>query len=116
MQIPAVSITSKIGKKKSIIIGNALVSIYIIVLITIPGAVSLTIGNIIFALGYNLKQQAETNLLYDSIFTKGGEGIYSKIDARGASLYYIFDGIASLLTGYLFVVNNYLPIVICLVI
>ena len=58
---------------------------------------------------------AETNLLYDSVSTKGGEGLYSKLDGRGGSWYYLLDGVASLTAGYLFVINNYLPMFICLV-
>ena len=36
------------------------------------------------------------------------------MDAKGGSWYYILDGIASLTAGYLFVINNYIPMVICL--
>ena len=68
-----------------------------------------------FAIGYDIKVLAESNLLYDSVATKGGEGLYSKIDTRGGSLYYILDGITSLSAGYLFVINNYLPLIICLI-
>jgi len=57
---------------------------------------------------------ASTNILYDSVSTKGGEGLYSKIHGNGKSLYYMLDGMASLIAGYLFVMNNYLPLYICL--
>lgn len=53
-------------------------------------------------------------MLYDSVSTKGGDGLYSKIEAKGGSWYYILDGIASLMAGYLFVMNNYVPMYICL--
>ena len=36
------------------------------------------------------------------------------MEAKGGSWYYILDGIASLTAGYLFVINNYLPMIICL--
>lgn len=114
MQIPSVAITDFLGKKKSIILGNIMLIFYILALIFIPGAIGIVIANLIFSLGYDIKTIAESNLLYDSVSTKGGEGLYSKLDARGGSLYYILDGIASLIAGYLFVINNYLPMVICL--
>lgn len=57
---------------------------------------------------------ASTNILYDSVSTKGGEGLYSKLAATGKSLYYMLDGMASMVAGYLFVINNYLPMYICL--
>lgn len=114
MQIPAVAITDFLGKKKSIILGNILLIINMLALIFIPGAMGIIIADFIFALGYDIKAISETNLLYDSVATKGGDGLYSKLEAKGGSWYYILDGIASLTAGYLFVINNYLPIIICL--
>ncbi len=114
MQIPAVAITDFLGKRKSMIIGNIMLIIYMLILICFPGAISIIIADLVFALGYNMKTIAESNLLYDSVSTKGGEGLYSKLDAKGGSFYYILDGIASLVAGYLFVINDYLPMLICL--
>ena len=114
MQIPAVAITDFLGRRKSIILGNILLIIYMLILLCLPGAISIIIADLIFSLGYDIKTIAETNLLYDSVSTKGGEGLYSKLDAKGGSWYYILDGIASLLSGYLFVINNYIPMLICL--
>lgn len=114
MQIPAVAITDFLGKRKSIILGNIMLIIYMLVLMIIPGAIGIVLANLIFSLGYNIKTIAESNLLYDSVATRGGEGLYSKLDAKGGSLYYILDGVASLTAGYLFVINNYLPMFICL--
>ena len=115
MQIPAVAITDFFGRRKSIITGNILLIFYILFLIFIPGAIGIILADLLFALGYNMKTIAESNLLYDSVSTRGGEGLYSKLDAKGGSWYYILDGIASLTAGYLFVINNYIPIVICLI-
>lgn len=113
-QIPAVMITDFLGKRKSIILGNLFLIIYMLILINMPGAISIIIADLFFAIGYDIKLIAESNLLYDSVSTRGGEGLYSKIDAKGGSLYYILDGVASLSAGYLFVMNNYLPMYICL--
>ena len=115
MQIPAVTITDFLGKRKGIILGNVMLIIFALSLIFIPGAIGVIIADLVFALGYDIKTIAEANILYDSVSTKGGEGLYSKIDAKGGSWYYILDGVASLTAGYLFVFNNYLPIIICLV-
>lgn len=114
MQIPAVTITDLLGKRKSIILGNMLLIVYMLILLCFPGALSIIIADLVFALGYDMKTLAESNLLYDSVSTRGGEGIYSKLDAKGGSWYYILDGIASLIAGYLFVINNYIPMLICL--
>ena len=115
MQLPATICSDLLGRKKSIIIGNILVSIHVLALMVLQGVAGLFIANIIMAFGYSLKAIQETNLLYDSSAIKGGEGLYPKINARGASGYYILDGISSLIAGYLFVINGYLPMIICFI-
>ena len=113
-QFPSVIISELIGRRKSIILGNFLLILFVLSLIFLPGITSILIADLFFALGYDLKTISETNLLYDSVSTRGGEGLFSKLDAKGGSWYYILDGIASLTAGYLFVINNYLPLIICL--
>ena len=114
LQIPAVIITDFVGKRNSIILGNILLIIYMLILIFAPGMIGIIIANFICSLGYDIKALAETNLLYDSVATRGGEGLYTKLDSKGGSFYYYLDGICCLSAGYLFVVNNYLPLLICL--
>lgn len=113
-QIPAVAISDYLGKKKSMILGNFLLIIYMIILILAPDFLWIAISFIFCACGYDLKIISESNLLYDSVSTKGGEGIYTKIDSKGASAYYILDTVLSLMAGYFFVVNNYIPMYITL--
>lgn len=88
--------------------------LYVFTLIIVPNIVGLIFANIIYAFGYSLKAVQETNLLYDSTATRGGEGLYPKINSKGATGYYVLDGIASLVSGYLFVINGYIPMLICL--
>ena len=64
------------------------------------------LGKFMCAFGYGIKNLSEGNLLYDSVATKGGDGLYTKIDSKGGSMYYILEGTASLIAGYLFVINN----------
>lgn len=115
MEIPAVTITDFLGRRKSIILGNFILMIHILFLVFMPGMPGVILGFLISALGFDIKGISETNLLYDSVATRGGDGLYSKIDSKGASFYYILDGVASLMAGYLFVVNNYLPMAICFI-
>jgi len=113
-QIPSVAISDYFGKKKAIILGNIMLIIYMLILIFAPNFIWIAIANIFCAFGYDLKLIAEGNLLYDSVATKGGDGIYTKIDSRGASAYYILDTALAIIAGYLFVINNYIPMYICL--
>lgn len=113
-QIPAVAISDYLGKRKSMILGNSSLIVYMLVLIFARNFEWIAIANIFCAFGYDLKTISEGNLLYDSVSTKGGDGIYTKIDSRGASAYYILDTVLAVMAGYFFVINNYIPIYISL--
>lgn len=114
MQLPAAICADFLGRKKSIVAGNFIMMLYVFTLIIVPNIAGLIFANIVYAFGYSLKAVQETNLLYDSTATRGGEGLYPKINSKGATGYYVLDGIASLISGYLFVINGYIPIIICL--
>ena len=96
MQLPAAICADLLGRKRSLVLGNLIMALYIFLLIILPGFMGIFIANIVYAFGYSLKGIQETNILYDSTATKGGEGLYPKINGKGATAYYILDGIASL--------------------
>lgn len=116
LQIPCVNIVDSFGKQKSLLLGNALVTTSIL-LLTIGNGFSLLIFSyIIQAIGYNFKGLCEPTLLHDSIpQSSSSSNIYSKIDGKGISLYYIFDAISSITTGFLYVLNPYIPMIMCIV-
>ena len=114
LQIPSVVIIDNLGRRKGIIIGNILLVTYMLVLMCIPGLTGLILANILCAFGYDIKSIAEPNLLYDSESTKGGQGLYAKLEAKGGSWYYYLNAVTSLSAGYLFVINSYLPLLVCL--
>lgn len=113
-QIPSVAIADYLGKRKSLIIGNAILVVYMILIIYSPGLLGILIATALSGFGYDIKAITESNLLYDSVATRGGDGIYTKIDSKGASAYYVIDTALSIIAGYLFVINNYIPMYICL--
>ena len=115
LQIPALALIDKIGKKNSLIIGNLSLSIFLIVLIASTSIIHVIISYIILAFAFSIKNVAEPNLLYDSVTQRKGRGMFAKIDEIGSRNYYYLDGITSMLTGFLFVVNGYLPILISLI-
>lgn len=114
-QLPSVMIADFIGKRKTIILGNIFLIFYMLILIFLPGVFSIVLAFLFYAFGYSLKLNSESNLLYDSVSTRGGDGIYTKLDGRGASLHNILEGVASFVAGFLFVMNNYIPLIICLI-
>lgn len=115
-QIPCVTLIDYIGKKKALLLGNIFVSISILTLILGKGISALFISNLIQSLGAIIKDLCEPTLLHDSIpESKGKANIFSKLDGKGFSNHFLLSSISSIITGFLFVVNSYLPIILCFV-
>ncbi len=114
LQIPNTAIVNKLGNRLSLILGNILVAASILLWILADGMVILIVSQFLSALGFSLKSLTETNLLYDSIEKSNKRNdLFSKIDGKSSSYYYYIDAITSLITGFLFVVNGYLPMLLC---
>jgi len=76
----------------------------------------LLLANLVRAIAFNLKEMCEPTLLQNSIpETKGKSDIYSRIDGRGNSYYFCLSALCSASAGFLFVINNYLPMILCFV-
>lgn len=115
-QIFCIKIVDTIGKQKALLLGNALVSTSILMLILGNNFLFLVFLHLIQAVGYNLHSLCEPTILSDSIPKSSfSSNIYSKIDGKGNSLYYIFDAVSSISTGFLYVINPYLPMILCFI-
>lgn len=116
LQIPIGLLVDKIGKKRSLVIANICMCLFSFILLIIQNFNQLLIGYFIDAIGYVLRTVCETNILYDSLpIGKKRGNLYSEIDGIGASRYYVVDAITSLIAGYAFVLNPYLPIIFCFI-
>ena len=114
LQIPNTAIVNKLGNRLSLILGNIFVAGSILLWILADGMSILILSQFLSALGFSLKSLTETNLLYDSIEKSDKRNdIFSKIDGKSSSYYYYIDAITSLITGFLFVINGYLPMLLC---
>lgn len=115
LQIPSTVIINKIGNRKSVILGNIFVSANILIMILANNLPALIFSQFLSALGFTLKNLTESAILFDSIEKNDKRNdIFSKIDGRSSSFYYYIDAITSLVTGFLFVINGYLPMLLCL--
>ena len=114
--IPSGKIVDKIGKKNSVIIANVGMTISIVVILLMNNFYHLIIAYSIIAFGYSIITIAENIILYDSIpsGTKRGK-IFSLIDGKASSYYYYIDAVTSIATGFLYVINPYIPIILCLI-
>lgn len=114
-QLPSTIITDKLGKRISLIMGNIFISFSILFIILCPNIYILAFAEFCMAFGFAVKSVAEPNILYDAIADKETRGKqFSKLDGRGSAFYYYLNAVASLATGFLYAVNPYIPVLICL--
>ena len=115
-QIFCIKIVDSFGKQKSLLLGNLFVTISILLLIIGNGLKLLLFLYLIEAIGFNLKALCEPTILSDSIPKSSySSNIYSKLDGKGSSFYYVFDAISSISTGFLYVLNPYIPMIMCFI-
>ena len=115
-QIPITRIIDKIGKKNCLIIGNILYTLSVLAMIFMNNYYELLMIQFIYALGYSIKGLCESNILYDSLPNSKKRGhIFSKIDGKSSSYFYIFDALACIIAGFTFVINGYIPMILCFI-
>ncbi len=112
LQIPATIIIEKIGSRKSLILGTTFATIQIIMMIFINNFAFLVIAYFMSAFGNAIKDIARNTLLYDSTKICNSKNSFANINAKGSSLSYALSAITSIFTGYLFVINPYIPLVL----
>lgn len=114
-QIPANFISEKLGLKRSVVLGNILVSLNCLLYIFVPNVSGIIFSDCLGSLGFTLKSLAEGTLLYTSMKKLDKRDLFSKVEGKANSKYYYYDAVASILSGFLFVVNNYIPVILCFI-
>ena len=118
MQFPATIITSKIGYKNTAILGNILNIIWAIQIMAFKTFGGLVVAQIISGMGFALKFVSESNLLTTSIpqmATYQRNEIFTRIDKKGFFRYCIISAISTIISGFLYNVNPYIPVLLCLI-
>lgn len=114
-QFPINYIVEKIGLKKSLIMGHVLVVIDMIGVIISKKIFQFMFFDVFGALGWGLCGVVESSILYSSLKKLGRKEEFSKHEGKALSLYFYYDAITAILSGFLFVVNNYLPMILCII-
>ena len=117
LQIPINIIIAFLGKKKSLVIGNFSLVVYMLIIIFSRNIYDLILANFISAIGFGIKETVATSLLKESIPpSKYKNQIFSKLNSKGSTWYYVLEMISKIIAGYLFVINGYLPMICSLII
>ena len=114
--IPFTKFIEKQGKRKSLIFANISIVLSISILIFAQNIWYVFAFQLFSSLGYLIKGICETNMLYDSIPRNPKRGsLFAKIDGKATSYYYYINSVASFAAGFLYVINPYIPMVLCLI-
>lgn len=117
MQIPANIIVEFLGRKNSLILGNVLNCLYMVIVIASRNLYDIIFAEFIGAIAFAIKNIAEPSLLNESIpQSRYKSEIYARISGRGATGYYTFNAISKIIAGYMFTINTYLPIIFSLIV
>ena len=111
-QIPATILIEKIGNRLSLVLGCALITAQTTLMLFSNNFIYLIIAYSMSAFGNAIKNIAQYTLLYDATKICKGKNSFGSLDAQGSSLSYIIQAITSLFTGFLFVINAYLPLIL----
>lgn len=115
-QIPSAVLVERIGSRKALILGTIFATIQIAMMVFVNNFWSLISAYFMSAFGKAIKDIARNTLLYDSTKMCNGKNSFGNINAKGSSLSYALSASTSVFTGYLFVYNPYLPIILSTVI
>lgn len=116
LQIPSAVLVERMGSRKSLILGTTFATIQIAMMIFVNNFWYLIIAYFMSAFGNAIKDIARNTLLYDSTKMCSGKNSFGNINAKGSALSYALSSITSIFTGYLFVCNPYIPIVLSTII
>lgn len=117
MQIPMAVIVAKLGNRKSIIIGNIFWALELIIIMLSSNYIQLIISQLCSAIGWSCRSIAESPLLDASIpKTKNKSRIFTKIESKGYSKYCYISAITTIVSGFLYEINPYIPIVLAIII
>lgn len=115
MQFVVVIIANKIGKKRSIVLGNALNLLELAMIIFGNHFGLFIVAKAINAMGFGLKNISEATFLNSTLPNTKRQGeIFTKIDGKGYAKYSYFKATSTLIAGFLFDVNPFIPVILCM--
>ena len=120
LNIPLTMVVQKIGKRNGLVLGNIVNLVYIMMWIFCNEYFLFVIAEFFSAVAFALKGITENTLLNESIpETEKRAEIFTKISSKGYSKYSYFSAFGLLISGFLYDINPYIPLIcaaICILI
>ena len=116
IQVPLMKFTKIFGELFAFRLGPIFTFLSLLCFLLAPSFGFLIIANLLKAIGWGFQNISSSPILYRELKTLNREDEYGKIQGRGQSNFIFLNTIASFISGFLFEVNPYIPILLCLVI
>lgn len=114
-RIPLIKVIRKIGNTNSVRLGIGLLLLSAIVITFAPSYLWVIIGKFIYEVAWVFKEM-ENVMLKNNLTVIGKENKYAKITNKGMTIYAFLTLIVALSSGFLFNINPYLPMYLCIII
>ncbi|GAU78072.1 MFS transporter [Fusibacter sp. 3D3] len=111
-EVPTGAVADKYSRKLSIIMGCIMWIISLSIYIYAQNFATFVIAEIIFSIGMTFKSGAETAILFDSLKLEGREKEFQTIVGKARSYLLYASAVGSLLAGFVYSYNIYLPFII----
>lgn len=114
-QIPLTILIDKIGKRKGLILGNIINAFSMFLVIICPNFGFFILEEFFSSTATSIKSITEASILDLSIpkVNRSGE-FYTKLKRNGYSKYCYMYALSTLLAGFLYDLNPYIPVVLCM--
>lgn len=117
LQIPATVIVEKIGNRKSLIFADLNLAFSTVLVMLSSNLITLIIANFFSAVSSATREVADAGILNESIpETESRSKIFSKLEGKGIGYNYYLAAISAIISGFLFDINGYIPMSICVAI
>ncbi|WP_427338261.1 MFS transporter [Caloranaerobacter sp. DY30410] len=111
-EVPTGAFADKFGRKVSMLIGAILWATSLLIYILGTKFLTFMLAEITFSLGATLKSGADTALIYDSLKSIGREREFQSIEGYARSLALYAQAVGSIIAGFVYKVNIFLPLYI----
>lgn len=113
IRIPLIKVIQKIGSTNSVRIGNGLALIASILITFGNSYITIVIAESFYAIAVIFKNMLSV-ILKNNLIYQNHEDNFIKIQSKVSSIYAIITTIVALTAGFLFNINNYIPMYLCI--
>lgn len=114
LQVPIMKFVKILGNLTCFRLGPFFTFASLMTYLFAPSFGFLVFASLLKAIGWGFQNISSPSLLYNELKSEGLEQDYGKVQGRAQSDFILINTIASFVSGFLFELNHYIPITLCL--